>query len=365
MFEQSTVFEAKTLGYVTTRIPALVARESTLLAFGVGRHDWHDWSHTDILLRRSVDGGATWQPLQILVQGKGAVVDNPTPLVTREGRVHLLYQQNYEAVFHLTSDDGGQTWTTPRDITAAFIPFRNDYAWQVVAPGPGHAIQHSSGRLLVPLWLCNPTTPKKPPGDHRPSCVATIYSDDDGRSWQRGAIVADTTAQIRNPSENVLVELSDGRVMMNIRSESTPRRRLISTSADGATQWTTPQFHDALYDPVCMASSLRGAGPADHPVLLFCNPDSGQLRPAAPGAKVYPRQNGVLKASFDDGKSWPIARVLETSLFGYSDLAQLPDGTLCCLYETGTISGNKGTITHLACTRFSWQWLLNGQSAPL
>jgi sialidase-1 len=31
---------------------------------------------------------------------------------------------------------------------------------------------------------------------HRPSCVATIYSDDHGKTWKRGAIIADNSPGI-------------------------------------------------------------------------------------------------------------------------------------------------------------------------
>ena len=62
------------------------------------------------------------------------------------------------------------------------------------------------------------------------------------------------TDPLVNPNETTAVELSDGRVMLNIRSESKQHRRAVAVSPDGATSWTKPAFDDALVEPVCMAS---------------------------------------------------------------------------------------------------------------
>ena len=43
----------------------------------------------------------------------------------------------------------------------------------------------------------------------------------------------------------------------------------------------------------------------------------------------------TVRASFDDGRTWPVARVLYEGPSAYSDLAALADGSLACLYEAG------------------------------
>ncbi len=120
-----------------------------------------------------------------------------------------------------------------------------------MAPGPGHGIQLAGGRLLVPVWLSSGGR------QHRPSCVAVICSDDHGRTWRRGDIVARHSPATPNPSESVAVQLTDGRVMLNIRNESRRFRRLVAFSPDGATRWTEPAFDESLFEPVCMASMVR------------------------------------------------------------------------------------------------------------
>ena len=53
------------------RIPSLVRSAGTLLAFGSERlssgHGCNDEADTNLVLRRSTDGGATWSPMQLVV----------------------------------------------------------------------------------------------------------------------------------------------------------------------------------------------------------------------------------------------------------------------------------------------------------
>ena len=73
------------------------------------------------------------------------------------------------------------------------------------------------------------------------------------------------------------VELADGTVMLNIRSESTPNRRIVTTSLDGVGGWSAMRFDEHLFDPVCCASLVRVGWGAT--ALLFVSPDS-RARPA-------------------------------------------------------------------------------------
>jgi sialidase-1 len=50
------------------------------------------------------------------------------------------------------------------------------------------------------------------------------------------------------------------------------------------------------------------------------------------------------RLSRDEGKTWPLARVLHDGPSAYSCLAMLPDGTVTCLHERGDRSAHE-TIT--------------------
>ncbi len=333
---KTTLFSAPALGYALTRIPALVyTRNGVLIAFCEGRDDKSDWADIDIIYRRSLDGGETWSNVRILLDGGGGPVSNATPIAGRDGALHFICQKNYKDVFCYRSEDDGLTWSEPREITSVFSQYKSEYNWKVVAPGPGHAIELKSGRLLVPVWLCDPAGAGVSGGDHRPSCVSTIASDDGGLTWKRGDIITDTTDVILNPSECTVAELADGRVMINIRSESKNYRRLVSVSADGLTGWTSPVFDEALYEPICMASFLSVADPkTKQNVLLFCNPDSHHDLEDKDALHFRSRSNGVIKLSRDGGKTWPEWRPIEGGRFGYSDLAYNPNGIVYCAYDT-------------------------------
>lgn len=380
--EKRDLFVAGQDGYASCRIPALtVTRDGTLLAFCEARGSTRgDWGPIDILLRRSTDGGKTWSKPQKVADVEGPHRKNPValkqkladpdavtqnnPLVIADaetGAVHFLFCHEYMRCFYRRSDDDGQTFTEPVEITSAFEPFREHYDWKVLATGPGHGVQLTSGRLIVPVWLSRGTGGHA----HRPSAISTIYSDDHGATWQCGEIIAGETDPLVNPSESVAVELADGRVLLNIRSESKPNRRAVAVSPNGATDWTRPVFDEELVEPICMASlcrlSKQSSGGRNR--ILFSNP-ANLLRAdgkSEPDEK-RDRKNLTVRLSYDECGSWPVAKTLEPGRSAYSDLAVGPDGTIYCLYERSTDDSGKLAST-LTLARFNLEWLTDGKDA--
>lgn len=341
------LFTAGESGYVTYRIPGLLAHGKTVLAYAEARRDgFGDWADIDVVLRRSADGGKTWEPMRVLVDSGKDTVNNPVAIPgSKPGEIHFLYCINYAKAFHMRSTDGGRTFSAAREITAAFEPLRRQYDWNVIATGPGHGIRLRNGRLLIAVWLS--TGGKR----HRPSRVSTLFSDDNGATWQTGELVPDT---LPNPSETYAIERRDGSVLLNIRNESTEHRRAISVSANGATGWSTPEFHAQLLEPVCMASLIR------HPKggLVFSNPDNLEASYVDASKTVNrDRKNLTVQWSGDEGKTWTAKRVLERGLSGYSDLAATPDGMILCLYERGGLDKNIFRTGRLTVARFSVDWL--------
>jgi sialidase-1 len=362
MLEKTDLYEVGQEGYLSYRIPAMVVtKNGSLLVFCAARRQVSDWADIDIMVRRSTDGGRTWEPPRVIARRQDATVDNPVPIVDRlDGAVHFLHQVDYRQCFYMRSDDDGLTFSEPVDITATFEQFRPEYDWTVLAPGPGHGIQLQSGRLVVPLWLSNGGGKA-----HRPSCVSTIYSDDHGRTWQRGEIVVMSRELTPNPSESVAIELSDGRVMLNIRCESRGYRRLIAYSPDGATNWSQPEFDEELFDPICMASLIRlssGRGSKGNRIL-FANPNSGDHSEIVRLWGSRPRQNTTIRLSYDEGQTWPVAKLLEPGRSGYSDLAVGPDGEIYCVYERGFSADNQLNNRYLTVARLNLEWLTDGDDS--
>ena len=355
LLETSTVFPVKLGGIARYRIPGVVVTpKGTVLAYSEARrNNSSDWGEIEIHLRRSLDGGRTWQaPQHIAHRGPRLegnphkktggeheqTVNNPVAIVDRTtGAIEFLYCLNYARCFAMRSTDDGVTWTKPAEITASFEPFRRHYDWKVIATGPGHGIQLASGRLVVPVWIAFGKV-----GDHGPSAAATIFSDDHGQTWQAGDLAVPNAGEFNSPNETMLAELSDGRVMLVSRNVAKANRKLVTIGPDGATRWEKSFFHDQLLEPRCMASLV--AYPSQPGTLLFSNPHT---LPATPGGKSA-RENLSIKLSRDNGQTWPVNRTLDAGPSAYSDLVVLADGTVVCLYEKGS---------DIAAARFNLAWL--------
>ena len=353
---------------VTAKGTVLTWCEARKRAAGVS-----DWDDIRILLRRSTDDGKTWSAAKSIADVPGpkeknpfalkmknvdpndVTYNNPVLIADRDGTVHMLFCLEYMRVFYQRSNDDGMTFSRPTEITAAFEAFKKHYDWKVLATGPNHSIQLKNGRLIVPVWLSTGAGGNA----HRPSVTATLYSDDQGKNWQAGDIAVPCTEEWINPNETVAIELKDGRVMLNVRSESKAHRRLITTSPDGATQWSTPKFDEALLEPICMAGIVRYNHEGES-AILFSNPHNLDVAKGKPEpGKSRARRNVSVKLSHDEGQTWPINKCIEEGPSMYSDLAVTPSGTLLCFY--GRSGDNKGVAAfaggRLTLARFNREWL--------
>lgn len=357
--------------YNIYHIPGIVVTaKGTVLAWCEARKGGGDWSDIRILLRRSTDDGKTWSEPKSIADVEGpkkknafalrlknvdttqVTYNNPVLIADKDGTVHMLFCLEYERAFYQRSSDDGVTWSKPAEITSTFDAFKKGYDWKVIATGPNHSIQTKAGRLVVPVWLSTGTGGNA----HRPSVTATIYSDDQGKTWKAGDIAVPCTDEWINPNETVAIELNDGRVMLNVRSESKAHRRLITTSPDGATNWSTPKFDEALLEPICMAGIVRYNHDGKS-LILFSNPhnlEGGREGKPEPG-KSRDRKNVSVKISRDEGQTWPVNKLLENGPSMYSDIAVTHNGTILCFYGRGTKPGFAGAGLTLA--RFNLEWL--------
>ena len=327
-------------GYHTYRIPAAARTpKGTVFAFCEGRKGGRsDAGNIDILLKRSADNGETFSAQQVVWDDGANTCGNPCPVVDSEtGTVWLLMTWNLGAdnerqiidrkskstrrVFVTHSTDEGKTWVKPVDITSAV----KKPAWTWYATGPGAGIQIARGphrgRLVIPCDHIEAGTKKY--------YSHAIFSDDHGRSWQIGG---------STPSDKVnecqVVELTDGRLMLNMRNyDRAQRKRQVAFSADGGGTWMGQRYDETLIEPICQASIRRACWPkgdgdkrgADKGVILFSNP-----------ASKTGRMNMTVRLSYDDGLTWPISKSLHAGPAAYSDLVILSPSQAACLYEAGS-----------------------------
>jgi sialidase-1 len=335
-----------------------------VLAFAEGRAFASDQAHNKILLKRSADGGKSWSPPQIVAADGDNSLNNPTAVVDRNtGRIWLMFQRipahlregsaeiatGYEGTnvyrnFLIWSDDDGVTWSQPRDVTRST---KRPVGATTVASGPGLGLQLTRGRfrgrIIIPFnegpfWRWN---------DY------AVFSDDSGATWHcgetvPGALLTDARGKIRSQVNEVqMVELSDGSVMLNSRQFAGAKVRKTAVSHDGGASWSPVTDVPELRDPSCMASIFRYsfAYGGERNCLLFSGPDSDR------------RRNGTIHASFDDGKSWPVKKVLWPGSFAYSVLTRLPDGDVGCLFEADD-------CTCIIFARFPLSWLVTQPDSP-
>ena len=372
MFKSVDIFEARKEGYKTYRVPGItVSKNNIVLATAEARPSMgDDWDFNDIIMRRSLDEGDTFGERKFIANHKD-IGDGPISNFVmipdmNSGRIIAVYCWKYSRVFKIYSDDDGATFSEPQEITETFNKFHDDYDWKVCATGPGHGIQLSNGRMIIPVWLSDGSGTEMGKGNlgHRPSIITSIHSDDNGLSWERGDIVCRHNDNIDdniliNPSETIPVQLNDGSVMLNIRSESEIDRRLIAVSPDGSTNWTIRGFDNALLEPVCMASIIKSnqLNDKDTNDILFINPDNLENITHPLGhLNENDRKRLTVKLSLDDAKTWPISKVIEEGPSGYSDVAQLASGDFLCIYECEIIE-RRCDDKYIRVSKFSKNWL--------
>jgi len=324
--------------YASERFPnVVVALDGTILA---------TWGNKSYKVRRSEDGGATWGPEIIVAdpgfQGGGAVVDE------RTGEI-LVFVEGGHPPAPLTvyrSRDQGRTWTA-EDVTIA--PDAKGNVPSMHMNEHGITLRHGphAGRLLRPTRSYAGGNQRAAWPDHYTNA---IYSDDRGTTWRTSA-----PFPAMGTGEATLAELFDGRIYYNSRRHLStdglnPRRRHIAWSMDGGATWQDLSVSDELPDgdqnrDYGLMAGLVRLPVKDHDILIFSNIDSAEGR-----------QRGMVWASFDGGKTWPLKRLVTEGSFAYSSLdAGRPgtpsEGWIYLLFESSGAT----------MARFNLTWILDGR----
>jgi sialidase-1 len=334
--------------YACYRIPAMVTTtHGVILAVADGRiSGCSDIPNPlDLVLKRSLDNGRTWTPLQVIADyGKNtndtdvyptygltnpiarvAAGDAALLLDRTNGRIWVIYdngayiksrRHNRALKLELRyTDDDGLTWSLAVDIEAknpGLRPAGTDFM-----ASPGNGIQLASGphagRLIFPAYIWAD-----------PYYSTVIYSDDHGKTWHRGGNAAPGGGEIQ------VAETHDGRLLATIRNNTFPEKgvRFFNTSEDGGETWGTPYYQTftqaALPDPKCQASILKP------PPAEGINTDLLILSNAADAAS---RTKMTLRISYDQGQTWPVSNLVYAGSSAYSSLTTLPSGEVGMLFE--------------------------------
>jgi sialidase-1 len=345
LLTHTDVFASGKDGYHTYRIPAIeAAPDGSLIAFaearkynaddpGFGKQD------IDLVFKRSTNNGASWSPMTVLEDpGELWSAANAATVVDRtNGKLWVFYLRSRPGRSTDTSRPGtddmqtlarwsetsGRTWSEPLDLTAVARDM-NDKTWRASVAGPGGAIQTRKGRLMVPMWKV-------------PFANFAIFSDDHGRTWQRGQIVPGK----QGGDENQIVELADGRILMDIRQNSGPHRWL-AESADGGQAWTEPRIGIQVTPVACAIErfTFKAAGD-DRDRILWTGPKGPE------------RSHLLIRTSYDEGKNFANEQLVSDQYAAYSDLTVLKDKTVGVLWERGLERGYQ----FITFTRLNRDWL--------
>jgi sialidase-1 len=353
---RTTLFKAGDGVYNNYRIPAVIrTKNNSILAFCEGRQAPSDAGEINLLLRRSTDGGKSFSPQQIVWADSKNTCGNPCPVVDdstgtiwllmthnlgedREKQITLGTAKSTRTVWITRSTDDGLTWAKPTDITKDVK--KPEWAWYATGPGIGIQLKHGphAGRLLIACDYVGLG------GGGEKSNSFVIYSDDHGAHWKIGGEPPE-----HGFNESQIVELDDGSVMLNMRNVANPQsgkprtNRGVAISTDGSQTFGPARFDETLIEPRCQASILRFSWPDDGKNrILFANP-----------ANTKDRKKMTVRMSYDEGRTWPVEKLIFDQFSAYSSLVKLPDGKVGLLYE----AGDKKGYERIEFATFSLDWL--------
>ncbi len=319
----------------------LVAPDGSVLAFGAGH------------LRRSEDGGATWDTARRSFGNRQVVDEVRGDVLSVSLRENALWR----------SRDHGVTWEE-EPITVLPNQAMRAAGDAAVLPGSVHFGGCESGITLAPIEQGAPyrllmPARYQPYGSNDREYWAdnfntSVFSDDGGRTWQVSGFFPEGWT-----GEGTLAELADGRVYYNSRTHdpATHQRRMAHSDDRGAT-WTDLRVLENLYDGGgydrgygCNAGLVR-LPIEGQDLLLFSTPDTRG------GGRV----RMTVWASFDGGRTWPIKRLVYEGPSAYSSLAvgragTPSEGVAFLLFE----GGPDGRYSAMQLARFNLSWLLQGE----
>lgn len=330
-------------GIDTYRIPGLATtNKGTLIAvYDNRRNGGVDLqADVDVGMNRSTDGGKTWSPMKVIMdmgtygglpQDQNGIGDPAVLVDTKTNTIWVAAvwahghpgKRNWNAskpgmspeetsqFVLVKSEDDGLTWSAPINITSQI----KNPEWHLLLQGPGKGITMKDGTLVFPAQFKD---------KNQMPHATIIYSKDRGQTWKIG------TGAKENTTEAQVVELQDGSLMLNMR-DNRGGSRAVAVTKDMGTTWTEHQSsRSALPEPVCMASleafTIKNNSSAGKTILLFSNPNT-----------TKGRYNITLKASMDEGKTWPekYFTLLDAGEGrGYSCLSQIDNYHVGILYES-------------------------------
>ena len=258
------------------------------------------------------------------------------------------------------SDDDGQTWSAPKDITPGI---RQDWM-KFLGTGPGTGIvlrtgEHE-GRILVPTYTTNSVSHL---GGSQSSRL--IYSDDHGVTWHAGEApndnrpVGNKTIHSSNMNnggaqntESTVLQLNNGDVKLFMRGLTGDLQ--VATSKDGGVTWEkTIKRYPEVKDAYVQMSAIHTMHDGKEYILLSNAAGPGRERKDGLVHLARVEKNGEL--------TWLKHNLIQGGEFAYNSLQELGDGEYGLLYEHRENGQNYYTLSY---KKFNWDFVSKDFLSP-
>ena len=343
--------------YATIQHPALAEQNNEVLLFAEGRKYNIELTDdvnavrsnaTDIVLKRSTDGGETFGELEIVVGGDETVNMSPCVVKGQDGMLHLFYTVapagvpfgKGNLVYHRTSTDG-TSWSEAQEVAVTLAGYEN----YIVETLNGHGACLEDGTLIVPVHYTL----------GRNGLIAMLTSTDGGNTWTLG----DAIPGLRNVACDVWAE---GNEAVCLLASADATSRTLARSTDGGMTWSTPEANSVETGAAGYALDGATAVMANGTLVHFTptNQEKGTTySPAVQPSGNLAEYRGmkfmyiadapdmctgmIVTTSTDQGATWSApADVFTRTTFseyvyrvGDMDAIALEDGTVVCVYEGG------------------------------
>ena len=116
-----------------------------------------------------------------------------------------------------------------------------------------------------------------------------------------------------------------------MRNYTNDRLRKLSVSKDQGISWGDIFSDESLIEPICQASMINIQRPFKKELLAFSNPNSKNAR-----------EKMTIQFSLDQAETWSQKILIHEGPSAYSNLVQLSNNEIACLFEGGKKSAYEG-----------------------
>lgn len=257
------------------------------------------------------------EPLTMMQKGNTGITVSVNQNVFYADAALKCYSTTY--LWMRYSDDNGKTWSAPVNLSAS-VKTVNEF-FLGICPGRGFVttLEDGTERIIFMVYDNGPW------GWNEFENVSTIYSDDNGVTWHRGAETTPSMV-VGKTSESQIIDLGNGVLRMFARNKGT--HVAYADSYDNGVTWSDFVIDSKLEAMGnCMVSFINTTKTINGKKVVLgsfaSNPDE--------------RADGVIKVGLIDGTkpiNWiSTYKLTYNSFFGYSCMTELADGNFGILYE--------------------------------